>query len=299
MASDATLVRRRRGTESQCESMTPAEGEIIVDLTNDTTRVGDGVRQGGYIQPNFSQIQRQSFVFAVAGGTANALTASISPAPAALSQPLLVKIKASNTNTGATTLDLNGFGVRDVTKVSGGNIVPLVGGDIVSGGFYELVYDGARWVISNVQQTQRVTSGSYAVSAVRPLQYFPNVESSGTPGEIYFYLPSSPVPVFNTWFSVFGVNCPYSGIVRCSLSLFTSTSSARWYIGESPVGTTISGVTTNLQDIAISAGDNLSLRVYIPSSPVGAFAILNNITISTNEYLPAFPMTYLYRIKNG
>lgn len=294
--TDATLVRRRRGTESQCESMTPAEGEIIVDLTNDTTRVGDGVRQGGYIQPNFSHIQRQSFVFAVAGGTANALTASISPAPAALSQPLLVKIKASNTNTGASTLDLNGLGVKDITKVSGGNIVPLVGGDIVSGGFYELVYDGARWVISNVQQTQRVTSGSYIVAAARPLQYFTNINGSGQNGEVYFSNISSPAPVFNSWFSVFGANCPFSGIVRCSLTLFTTTFSARWYIGESPAGTTISGSTTNNQDISISAGDNLSLRIYIPTPTFGYSGILNNISVGVNEYTPAFPITYLHRI---
>lgn len=143
--ADATQVQRRRGTSAQCESMTPVEGEIIVDLTNDTTRVGDGTRAGGYIQPNFDHIQRDAFSFAVAGGTGNALTLSVSPSPLGYTQPLTLKFRASNSNTGATTIDVNSLGVKNIQKWSSGSLVALSAGDIVSGGIYEIAYDGVQF----------------------------------------------------------------------------------------------------------------------------------------------------------
>lgn len=44
----ATQVQLRRGTEAENDVFTGAEGEITIDTTNDTIRVHDGVKEGGY-----------------------------------------------------------------------------------------------------------------------------------------------------------------------------------------------------------------------------------------------------------
>ena len=44
----ATQVQLRRGTEAENDAFTGAEGEITIDTTNDTIRVHDGVKKGGY-----------------------------------------------------------------------------------------------------------------------------------------------------------------------------------------------------------------------------------------------------------
>ena len=47
----ATQVQMRRGTSSENDEFTGAEGEITIDTTNDTIRVHDGVKKGGYSIP--------------------------------------------------------------------------------------------------------------------------------------------------------------------------------------------------------------------------------------------------------
>lgn len=44
----STQVQLRRGTTAENDEFTGAEGEITIDTTNDTIRVHDGLRRGGY-----------------------------------------------------------------------------------------------------------------------------------------------------------------------------------------------------------------------------------------------------------
>ena len=44
----STQVQMRRGTEAENDSFVGAEGEITIDTTNDTIRVHDGIKTGGY-----------------------------------------------------------------------------------------------------------------------------------------------------------------------------------------------------------------------------------------------------------
>lgn len=47
----ATQVQMRRGTSLENDEFTGAEGEITIDTTNDTIRVHDGIKKGGYSVP--------------------------------------------------------------------------------------------------------------------------------------------------------------------------------------------------------------------------------------------------------
>lgn len=51
----ATQVQLRRGTEGEHKGFVGAEGEITIDTTNDTIRVHDGIKDGGFIVPVISK----------------------------------------------------------------------------------------------------------------------------------------------------------------------------------------------------------------------------------------------------
>ena len=68
-------------------------------------------------------------------GTANVLTATISPAPA-LVDGFTILIKPANSNNSSATFNLNGLGAYAIQNASGA----LVGGELIAGKMYQLVY---------------------------------------------------------------------------------------------------------------------------------------------------------------
>lgn len=77
-------------------------------------------------------------------GTANVQTLTYDVAPAALvtGDRFLFKVGASLTNTGATTLNINGLGATTIQSRDG---AALVGNELVAGQFVEVVYDGTNF----------------------------------------------------------------------------------------------------------------------------------------------------------
>ncbi len=134
----------RRGTEAQCNAMTPVEGEVIAETTNDELRLGDGSKAGGHRLASAKAVQNQQFNYAVADGTANAITLT-SPTGAAVAsyvQGLSFEFKASADNTGATTINVDGLGAITVQKPSGSGLTGLSSGDLRSGVIYGVTYNG-------------------------------------------------------------------------------------------------------------------------------------------------------------
>ena len=78
------------------------------------------------------------------GGTANALTATLSPAPTTLIPRLTVKGTISAANTGAMTLNVNGIGAIAATQVSG---AAFVGGEFIVGQEATWTYNGTEFVL--------------------------------------------------------------------------------------------------------------------------------------------------------
>lgn len=154
----STQVQLRRGTSSQCDAMTPAEGEIVVDMTNDRLRIGNGLDAGGIELPNNFDIQKQSFTYAIAGGTANALTLSV-PNISEYSDGLGLEFKAVDDNTSSVTVDVSSLGVKNINKISSGSLVSLESGDIASGGIYRIVYNGTSFQLIGADQSESITAG--------------------------------------------------------------------------------------------------------------------------------------------
>lgn len=182
----ATEVKRRRGTAAQVAAMTPAAGEIVVNTTNNRLHVGDATTAGGIILPNAFDAQNNAFSYAVAGGTGNALTATLIPAALSYTAGLRLSIKLSAANTGAATINVNGLGVKNILKSSGGSLVSLDGGEFFSGGVADLVYDGTQFQLLNVASATTGGGGGLVLldvqsgSGVSSLQFTTGVSSTYT-----------------------------------------------------------------------------------------------------------------------
>jgi hypothetical protein len=78
------------------------------------------------------------------GGSANAHTASVSKLSSVATGTRLLCL-AGFTNTGATTLAVNGGSATAVVAADGSSA--LAGGEITAGDFFEVAYDGTSWVL--------------------------------------------------------------------------------------------------------------------------------------------------------
>src|SRR5262249_3230986 len=83
-------------------------------------------------------IQQQAYVYAVDSGTANALVVSQTPTPTIAAGSLVV-VKVAHTNTGASTIALNGGSATAITK---NGTTALSGGELNAGQIVFLVNDG-------------------------------------------------------------------------------------------------------------------------------------------------------------
>lgn len=105
--------------------------------------------------------------YAVDTGTANAYVATYSPAIPALYDGLRVRFRAINTNTGASTLNVNGIGAKPIW---GAQHSALTGGEIVATGEVEAVWNSAlnttgAWVLLKCTGgAQQLPSGSYCAT---------------------------------------------------------------------------------------------------------------------------------------
>ena len=86
--------------------------------------------------------QNGSAVYAADSGAANAYVVTLSPVPAAYATGMIVRFKATNANTGTSTINVNALGLKTIKKDSG---VDLLRGDILASQIVEIIYDGTNF----------------------------------------------------------------------------------------------------------------------------------------------------------
>lgn len=91
-------------------------------------------------------IQKGSQLYCVASGTANAITVAYTPTITAYATGMQLRFKATASNTGATTINVDGLGAKTIKKNAN---TDLVGGEIVTGQQYDVRYDGTNFIILN------------------------------------------------------------------------------------------------------------------------------------------------------
>lgn len=129
-------IKRRDGTDLQ-EGDIPAgsTNTIKYDGTNfQIVSVGDGII--------ISNIQNSAFNAAFDSGVANAYIIALTPAPSAYAALQIFSFTTPNANTGASTLNVNGLGIKTITRRDGS---ALQVGDIPAGSFNIVGYDGVEF----------------------------------------------------------------------------------------------------------------------------------------------------------
>jgi len=80
----------------------------------------------------------------VDGGAVNAIAVTVpTPLVVALVAGTALQVKVANSNTGATTINVNGLGANNV--VYPGTAAALSSGQLVAGGIYSFMFDGTNW----------------------------------------------------------------------------------------------------------------------------------------------------------
>lgn len=137
-----------RSGQSPWTGNIPSGGFKITGMAAGTLR-GDSVRA--------AEVQDNTYLYGgTAGGTADALTFTLSPAITAyvLGQAYLFKSSASP-NTGAATLAINGIASPKAIQLNG---AALVAGDIEASKFYTVLYDGAAFQLSRSSSGRILTT---------------------------------------------------------------------------------------------------------------------------------------------
>ena len=116
-----------------------------------------------------AQFPTQREYVATTGGSGNAQTATVPNYTLNVGVPLW--IRATYSNTGAMTLNVNGTGAQPVQKVSSSGLTALVGGEVVANQIFEVVWDGAEYelilsaVPAGVTPSVNVQTAGYTVQS--------------------------------------------------------------------------------------------------------------------------------------
>lgn len=120
------------------------------------TNVGAAVATTDYARADQVQNGSMQYLSSVAG--TDTITATATPTPAAYAAGQTFRFVSAGANTGAVTLNISSLGAKSVTKFGS---TALSAGDIPSGAAVEVVYDGTRFQLINVNLSYAPpTSGS-------------------------------------------------------------------------------------------------------------------------------------------
>lgn len=149
---------------------TASEAARDISTTKASESANSAEQAAGYaasINPASLMKNDSSSISAIAGGTANAITASFTPAITTLTDGLTVRVRATAANTTtAPTLAADATGAKTIVK---GNNLPLVAGDIAGAGHWlELQYDSTldKYVLQNPATGIAPSAASETVSGI-------------------------------------------------------------------------------------------------------------------------------------
>lgn len=181
----AIQVQHRRGTQAEIDAFTGAEGEFTYATDTKRAQVHDASTAGGLNLPSERDVVNNAFNYVLATGTANAITLTVAANITAYQAGQTFKFKAIATNTGATTVNVNGLGAvniykKDAVSVS---VVAAEANDIITGGMYQIEYDGTQFQFVSTDgggtvaaSTAEIAAGSAVDKYIRPdrVQHHPS-----------------------------------------------------------------------------------------------------------------------------
>lgn len=112
--------------------------------------------------PSPTKIQQGRITYCVDTGAANALVASLDFPPSEYTAGIELTVKVAATNTGVSTLNLNGLGVKTIKRVDGS---ALSAGDLTAGYIVKLVYDGTDFRLLGASEAAASSSATAAAAS--------------------------------------------------------------------------------------------------------------------------------------
>jgi hypothetical protein len=147
--------------------VTVAFGQTTITSSNITQMPGALLLSTGLLQ----FIQNGQTSYGVDTGTVNNYSANLSPYFGSLTDGMVVRIKIANTNTGASTLNLNGTGAIPIRAASNaGGPAALVGFEMTTGSPSTFIYNLANniWILTNPGRYADVTGNNGSAFNVGP-----------------------------------------------------------------------------------------------------------------------------------
>lgn len=96
-------------------------------------------------------VRSQALNYALAGGTANALTVTLDPPLATYAAGMPLRVLIAATNTSAATLNVNGLGSLPIVTARGNAIAR---GDLQAGGIVTLICTGTAWMLAGIAYSE-------------------------------------------------------------------------------------------------------------------------------------------------
>lgn len=125
------------------------------------TGVGDAGARTDYAAAG--QIQDNDLIFIAAGGTADVITLTLSPALTAYGAGVGVMFKASGPNTTAVTINVNGLGAKSLKQFGG---AALAAADISTGDIIYAIYDGTNFQMISPGTTKLVKNSLFDANTI-------------------------------------------------------------------------------------------------------------------------------------
>jgi hypothetical protein len=145
-----------------------------------------------------TNIQNQGYIYAVDTGAANAYVVATNPSYGSLDDGSIVAFQASNTNTGASTLTVNGLATVDLLFSPG---TPLIANQIIGISDYLAMYNNILGAFILLNPTNVLTPNNIQV------QSFTSASDTGSANAYVVALnPPLVTNVFGTFISVYAAN---------------------------------------------------------------------------------------------
>ena len=110
------------------------------------TNVADGTAASDSV--SLGQVQDEAYSYAADSGAADVYVIALSPTLIAYTAGLTIKFKASAANTGASTINVDAIGAKDIKTQA---LNDPEAGVIQTNGVYTIVYDGTQFQLQDIQ----------------------------------------------------------------------------------------------------------------------------------------------------
>lgn len=122
----------------------------------------DAIVAGFAKLPGLSKLREERITYAADTGAADVYVVTLDNAPSSYAAGLTIKMKVANTNTGASTVNVNSLGATAITRSDGS---ALTAGDLTAGRIVLLIHDGTQFQLLSADAVAAASSASSAASS--------------------------------------------------------------------------------------------------------------------------------------